>query len=63
MSEVTVGGRRTFVALGAVGAVLALAYLAVPNEVVQYGAWLVVFSIWMAWFVFTAVEWIANADF
>lgn len=30
---------------------------------VQYGAYLFVFSVWMGWFVLTAVEWIDHADF
>jgi hypothetical protein len=35
----------------------------VPHPVARYGAWLVVFTIWMVWFVAAAVEWISKADF
>jgi hypothetical protein len=41
--------------IGAVaGAAIALlfAYVVYPHTIVQYGAWLVVFTIWMAWFVY-----------
>lgn len=55
--------RRNVAALGAAAATLAVAYVLVPDPLVQYGAWLVVFSVWMAWFLFVAVEWIANANF
>jgi hypothetical protein len=37
---------------------LALAYLVYPRPLVQYGVWLTVFTIWMAWFVFFGVKWI-----
>jgi hypothetical protein len=36
------------------GAALTLlfAYVVYPHHIVQYGAWLVVFTIWMSWFVY-----------
>jgi uncharacterized membrane protein (DUF4010 family) len=55
--------RRDLSALGIVTALLAVVYLLVPHPVAQYGAWLVVFTIWMVWFVFTFVEWLSNADY
>ena len=55
--------RRTLTALAAAALVLAVGYLVVGSPEARYGAWLVVFALWMAWFVSTAVEWISNADF
>lgn len=46
-------------ALGILGA----SYFASTDPVVRYAAWLLVFSIWMAWFVYAAREWVAQADF
>ncbi|WP_247006365.1 hypothetical protein [Halorientalis litorea] len=53
---------RDLVATAAVTGVLVGAYLVVPHPVVQYGAWLVVFAVWMAWFVLAGVEWLSNPD-
>ena len=33
-------------------ALLAFAYLIFPHRILQYAVWLVVFTIWMAWFVY-----------
>ena len=63
MQSLSASGYRNLTALVAVVAILATAYLLVPHPLVKYGAWLVVFSVWMAWFVAAAREWIANADF
>lgn len=63
MRTLTASGYRTLAAVVAVAALLAVAYLLVPHPMVKYGAWLVVFSIWMAWFVAAAREWISRADF
>lgn len=54
---------RNVAALGAVVLLLAIGYVFVPHPLVRYGVWLLAFSIWMAWFVATAREWISNADF
>jgi hypothetical protein len=35
---------------------LVFAYVLVPRPLVQYSAWLVIFTIWMAWFVYVGVE-------
>jgi hypothetical protein len=45
-------------AVVAVVVLLVLAYVVVPRPVVQYGAWLVIFSIWMAWFVAAGVQYV-----
>jgi hypothetical protein len=55
--------RRNLVALAAAVAVLVSAYVFVSHPVVEYGAWLVVFTIWMLWFVLAAVEWLSQAYF
>jgi hypothetical protein len=49
---------RTLAAGALVGAALLVAYVVVPDPVVQYGAWLFVFAVWMAWFVATSVVWL-----
>jgi len=54
---------RNFVALGAATGLLVVVYLVMPHPVAQYGAWLVVFTIWMAWFVETFVDWLSQADY
>lgn len=54
---------RTLTALVVVATLLLAAYVYHPTPLVQYGAWLVVFSVWMAWFVAKAAEWVSNADF
>jgi len=54
---------RNAAALGAVTGLLVLVYVVVPHPIAQYGAWLVVFTIWMVWFVETFVEWLSNADY
>jgi hypothetical protein len=49
-------------AAGSALAVLAVAYLVVPHPVVQYGAWLVVFCLWMGWFFFYGTKWLYGVD-
>ncbi|WP_235853624.1 hypothetical protein [Halosimplex salinum] len=39
-----------------VAALLVVAYVLVPHPYVQYGAWLVIFTIWMVWFVYVGVD-------
>ncbi|MDG5775058.1 hypothetical protein VB773_16425 [Haloarculaceae archaeon H-GB2-1] len=43
-------------------ALLVVAYVLVPTPTVQYVAWLAVFCIWMAWFVFFGVKWLYRAE-
>lgn len=45
-------------AVGSALALLALAHLVYPHRIVQYGVWLVVFTIWMAWFVYYGTKWL-----
>jgi hypothetical protein len=54
--------RRHVAAAALVVAAFAVAGLfAAPTA--RYGAYLVAFAVWMAWFVLTAVEWLRRADF
>jgi lipopolysaccharide export LptBFGC system permease protein LptF len=54
--------RRDIAAAGTVVALLVVAYVVVPHRLVQYGAWLVIFTIWMAWFVNAGVEYVYGED-
>jgi hypothetical protein len=51
-------GRLDYAAGASVLGLLVLAYVVYPHRILQYGVWLVVFTIWMAWFVFYGVKWI-----
>jgi hypothetical protein len=35
---------------------LAFAYIVVGDPLVQYSVWLVVFTVWMAWFIYVGVD-------
>ena len=63
MRTVFAVNRRNLTALGSVTVLLAVVYLLVPHPIAQYGAWLVVFFIWMSWFVFVGIDWLSRADF
>ncbi|PSP55252.1 hypothetical protein BRC82_06735 [Halobacteriales archaeon QS_1_67_19] len=63
MWEILAPTYRNLSALAVVIGLLGVAYVVVPHPLVQYGTWLLVFAIWMAWFVAAAREWISNADF
>jgi hypothetical protein len=54
--------RRHALALAGVAAAFGIAAL-VGADGAYYGAALVAFTIWMVWFVLTAVEWIRLAEF
>ena len=60
--EALADARRNGVALGLAGAALGSAVLLGTDEA-YFGAGLVVFTVWMGWFVLTAVEWLRRADF
>jgi len=63
MSTIPDADRRNFAAIVSVTALLAVVYVLVPHPIAQYGVWLTIFTIWMVWFVASAVEWISRADF
>ena len=54
--------RWTIGALVGVGLVSAIGFIVAPHWSTRYGAGLVAFSIWMVWFVVTAVHWLAKDD-
>lgn len=54
--------RRNLTALGIVALAFGVATLAASSGA-RYGALLVSFTVWMAWFVLTAIDWIRRADF
>jgi hypothetical protein len=62
LREALTDWRRNLAALAVVAAALGVAALS-ASAGVQYGAALVVFTVWMAWFVLTAIDWIRRADF
>ena len=41
---------------------LVAAYVIYPNTIFQYGVWLTVFTIWMAWFVYYGTKWMYDID-
>jgi len=41
---------------------LVFAYVLVPQPLVQYSVWLVIFTIWMAWFVYVGVDYVYGAE-
>jgi hypothetical protein len=41
---------------------LVVAYVIHPDPILQYGVWLTIFTIWMAWFVFFGVKWVYAED-
>lgn len=49
-------------AVVSVVAILAVAYGVYPSPIVQYGAWLTIFCIWMFWFVFFGTKWLYHVD-
>lgn len=49
-------------AAASVLAMLVVAYVVVPDPIVQYGAWLAIFCVWMAWFVFFGTKWLYDVD-
>jgi len=55
-------GHWDLLAIGGVLALLVVAYVLVPDRIVQYGAWLAIFSIWMLWFVSFGVRWLYGEE-
>jgi hypothetical protein len=53
-------GRWDYAVGASVLLLLVVAYLLYPNPVVQYGVWLTVFTLWMAWFVSFGVRWVTD---
>lgn len=62
MVEAPNPGLLDYAAVLSAAAVLVFAYVIYPNTIVQYGAWLVVFTIWMAWFVYYGTKWMYGLE-
>lgn len=58
--------RRNLTALGVAALLIAVALVLAPrwnaSPLVQYAAYLTLFSLWMAWFVATSVAWLREMD-
>ena len=63
LREVFEPNRWNVAAGGLVVVLLFVAYVLVPQPLVQYSAWLVIFTVWMSWFIFAGMEWLSKADF
>lgn len=46
----------------AVVVLLILGYVIYPDQIVQYFVWLVIFTIWMAWFVYYGTKWMYGLE-
>lgn len=55
--------RRNGLTIAAIVLLFSAAYGPLSHWSTRYGALLIVFTIWMVWFVVTAVQWLAEADF
>jgi hypothetical protein len=58
LGEVFEPDRYNVAAAAVVAALLVFAYVLVPRPLVQYSVWLVIFTIWMAWFVYVGVDYV-----
>jgi fatty acid desaturase len=54
--------RRNVATAAAVVGLLVLAYVVVPHRLVQYGVWLVIFTVWMVWFVYAGVDYVYGIE-
>lgn len=54
---------RNRLALAVVSLAAFVAFVLVPDPRLQYAAALVAFTVWMAWFVAAAVDWLGRAEF
>jgi hypothetical protein len=54
--------RWDLVAWASAAGLLAGTYLLLPDPLLQYGAWLAIFTIWMVWFVYYGVRWMYGME-
>jgi hypothetical protein len=52
--------RRDALTGASVALLLVVAYVVSPDPILQYGVWLAIFTIWMAWFVAVGVDWLSR---
>ena len=41
---------------------LILGYVVYPDQIFQYFVWLLIFTIWMAWFVYYGTKWMYGIE-
>jgi uncharacterized membrane protein YdbT with pleckstrin-like domain len=62
LREALTDWRRNLAALAVVALMFGVAALT-SSAGIRYGAGLIAFTVWMAWFVLTAIDWIRRAEF
>ena len=62
LREVFEPNRWNVAAGGLVVVLLFVAYVLVPQPLVQYSVWLVIFTIWMAWFIYVGVDYMYGTE-
>ena len=62
LREVFEPNRWNVAAGGLVVVLLFVAYVLVPQPLVQYSVWLVIFTIWMAWFIYVGVHYMYGTE-
>ncbi len=60
--EAPTPGLLDYAAGGSALVLLFVAYVIYPNTILQYGVWLAIFAIWMAWFVYYGTKWMYGVD-
>jgi Na+-transporting NADH:ubiquinone oxidoreductase subunit NqrB len=62
LREVFEPNRWNVAAGGLVVVLLFVAYVLVPQPLVQYSVWLVIFTVWMAWFIYVGVDYMYGTE-
>lgn len=62
LGEVFEPNRRNVATGAVVAGLLVVAYVVYPHRILQYGVWLVIFTLWMAWFVSAGVDYVYGTD-
>lgn len=62
LREVFEPNRWNAAAGGVVVVLLFVAYVLVPRPLVQYSVWLVIFTVWMAWFIYVGVDYVYGTE-
>lgn len=58
LADVFAPNRHNVATAVGVAALLFVVYVVYPHRILQYGAWLVVFTVWMVWFVYAGVDYV-----
>lgn len=53
---------RNLLTVSALTLIIVITHIIFPDVVLRYAAYLAIFSIWMAWFVVTFVDYMAVSD-